>query len=414
MGEMTCSVAERHAMSRITVPALRSFQNGVELYQIAIPLRDFRQLSIKVEPFRIEFTEQFALGKLTRDEYLKQQGYQRSVERNRANRFATYLSSPTAISPTVLLINDRNGACTFDEEAGQLTIDTEKALYIYDGQHRKDGYLLALSQKRELAGFPVFAVITGNVSKRVEMEQFRVINGTQKGVKTNLVIEIMTLIDPNAETVDLKEAKKIACNHAMHECNDSDDSPWSGVIIAANQAKVKKSEINSDPTLEGKRLLGSRSFIDSLTSVYDFLNQMGFKGIATNKAQERGAVIAEIVIEYWDAIKTLMPEPFENPSKYMLQESAAAIVALHKILVYLMSVMYEARRDWSAKEFQVMLQDCDWFTQSDYWEKGYRHGDHYVEGGEASVFSGGGGGAEKLYQKILESLRDSARKPVAV
>ena len=93
------------------------------MYLVAIPAATLKTLRLKVEHFDSTLIERFRSNEITKEEYLAQQGYQRTVDNNRANKFAAYLQQETAISPTVLLLNDRDGSCQYDEETGMLTFD---------------------------------------------------------------------------------------------------------------------------------------------------------------------------------------------------------------------------------------------------------------------------------------------------
>ena len=366
------------------------------MFLVAIPIKSLRQLDIQVERFDASLFDQFRNGHLTAEQLLQKQGYQRLVEKNRVNRFAAYLKQDSAISPTVLLINDRDEGCKYDEATGELTFDTKVALFIYDGQHRKDGYIKALLEQYKLADFPVFAVITSAIDKRREMEQFQVINGTAKGVKTNLVIEIKSALHQDVIGTNPKDAKKIACNHAMHSANFREDSPWRGAIIMASQSKVKKSEIEDNPELENQRILGSTSFIESLGPIYDYLLQHRMWGGGENtELESRGERMADIVIEFWKAVKELMPSPFDVPKDYLLQK-AIGCMSLHRVLQHLLGVMHMARREWTAEQFQVMLEPSAWLTQADYWEAKDSEASNYAGASRAS--------AEKLAGEIIDSL----------
>ena len=272
-------------------------------------------------------------------------------------------------------------------------------LYIYDGQHRTKGIEKALSLKADLADFPVFAVITAELPKLKEMTQFKVINGTAKGVKTNLVIEIMTAIQTEETEVSAKEAKQIACNHATHEINRREDSPWKGMVALANTAKPKRSEINVNPELEHQRIIGSQSFLRSLQDLYDYLEANKWpnvkKGVlkTPGSLEERGRKIADIVIEFWKAVRDQMPEPFESPDEYLLH-SGLGVNAMHTVLASLLGDMYTGRRAWVANEFLTMTQESEWFSDASQWEK---------ENGEAATYSGFGG-MDRLSAVIIESL----------
>ena len=386
-------------MSVITLPVLRAVQNGHVMFLVSIPAAKLKQLNLKVERFDSTLVERHRGGEITDEEYLDQQGYQRTVDNNRANKFAAYLQQDEAISPTVLLINDRNGACTYDEKTRMLTFDTKSALFIYDGQHRDKGLEKALSLKADLADFPIFAVITFQLPKMKEMTQFKVINGTAKGVKTNLVIEIMTAIQTEEAEVSVKDAKQIACNHATHEINRREDSPWKSMVALANTAKPKKSEINVNPDLEHQRIIGSQSFLRSLQPIYDYLESNKWPTVRNgtlktpSSLRDRGKKIADIVVEFWQAVQSQMPEPFETPEDYILHGSLGVNV-MHGVLASVLGDMYTGRRQWVADEFVTMTGNSEWFTDASQWEK---------NGGEASTY-GGYGGMDKLEAVIIESL----------
>src|SRR5687767_10357937 len=100
---------------RYSVPAVRAVQNGQELYLLFLPAKTLNALPIQVE--------QFDPDKPYDD---PEQGYQRSAEKNRARRFARYLGAPDAISPTAIMLNDRNSQTKYDPKTGMLTFDSEK------------------------------------------------------------------------------------------------------------------------------------------------------------------------------------------------------------------------------------------------------------------------------------------------
>ena len=231
------------------------------------------------------------------------------------------------------------------------------------------------------------------------MTQFKVINGTAKGVKTNLVIEIMTAIQTEETEVSVKDAKQIACNHATHDINRRDDSPWKGMVALANTAKPKKSEINVNPELEHQRIIGSQSFLRSLQPIYDYLESNKWPTVRNgtlktpSSLRDRGKKIADIVVEFWQAVQSQMPEPFETPEDYILHGSLGVNV-MHGVLASVLGDMYTGRRQWVADEFVTMTGNSEWFTDASQWEK---------DGGEASTY-GGYGGMDKLEAVIIESL----------
>jgi DGQHR domain-containing protein len=386
----------------VRVLALRCRQNGADIYQCVIPLRDFCQIQRKVEPFDSDLKELFFHEKIQVEEYLKQQGYQRSLEMNRVHNFRKYITSPHALSPTAILLNDRGGAVIFKEETsignigfGYLEVNVGIPLYECDGQHRDAGYVEAIAFGLP-EDFPILVNITTGLSKALEMKQFGTINDEQKGVKTNLLIDLMTLQDPkgqgeNNQPIKPKEFRKIACNQAASRCNSSKSSPWFGVLRGTNEKRPTKKEIDANPSLISSRLLGLDSFRESLEPVYSHL-QNYYGGL--HDADQMGEKIANVVINFWSAIRQLMPAAFEDPTKFVLPKSTGCYT-LHKVLPDLLRRMYLGRREWTTEEFVTMVKECNYFTNSDFWKS---------DTGEASV-TAGKSAFDKLAKRIIDALQ---------
>ena len=118
---------------RYSVPAVRDVQNGQEIFALFLHADALSVLPIEVE--------QFDPDKPYGD---PDQGYQRSAEKNRARRFARYLEMAKAISPTAIMLNDRDCTTEYDAKTGMLVFDTDEGpIFNYDGQHRKLGYNMA-------------------------------------------------------------------------------------------------------------------------------------------------------------------------------------------------------------------------------------------------------------------------------
>src|SRR5437868_7394369 len=100
---------------RYSVPAVRAVQNGQEIFLFFLPAKTLNALPIQVERFDPD--------KPYDD---PEQGYQRLAERNRARRFARYLDTAKAISPTAIMLNDRNQQSKYDPKTGMLTFDSDK------------------------------------------------------------------------------------------------------------------------------------------------------------------------------------------------------------------------------------------------------------------------------------------------
>src|SRR5688572_12300876 len=128
---------------RFTVPAVRAVQNGHELFQFFLPASVLKDLPITVERFDPDKPYDHP-----------DQGYQRAPENNRARRFSRYLERADAMSPTALMLNDRNAVTKYDAKSGELIFDTAKGpIFNYDGQHRELGYRFRLDGDSSFGGF---------------------------------------------------------------------------------------------------------------------------------------------------------------------------------------------------------------------------------------------------------------------
>src|SRR5437868_8959424 len=157
---------------KYSVPAIRRVQNGQEIFLLFLPAKILNGLPIQVEKFDPDKPY---------DDH--SQGYQRAAERNRARRFERYLETHNAISPTALMLNDRDSQTKYDERKGELVFDSEKGpIFNYDGQHRQMGYQFRFEASADFGDFPIPVVMTRGMSKLTEMLQFQTINSTAKGV----------------------------------------------------------------------------------------------------------------------------------------------------------------------------------------------------------------------------------------
>src|SRR4051812_11212398 len=214
-------------LMRYTVPAVRAVQNGQELFQFFVPAKTLKDLPIKVERFDPGLPYDDA-----------DQGYQRAAERTGARRFARYLEAADAISPTALMLNDRNSQTKFDAKKGELTFDTDKGpIFNYDGQHRELGYGFRFDEESSFGEFPIPVVMTRGMDKVTEMLQFRVINSTAKGVQTALVNAILAKHQATEgdSVIPGSAQRSVVCYKVTEAVNNDPNSPWHTLISLPNQ-----------------------------------------------------------------------------------------------------------------------------------------------------------------------------------
>jgi DGQHR domain-containing protein len=371
---------------RYSVPAVRAVQNGQELFLFFLPAKTLHALPIQVE--------QFDPAKPYDD---LDQGYQRSAEKNRARRFARYLEAAEAISPTALMLNDRDSQSKYDPRKGELTFDSENGpIFNYDGQHRALGYRFRLEGDESFSEFPIPVVMTRGMGKLSEMMQFRTINSTAKGVATALVNAILAKLHATEgdDSIDTSNQRNVVCYKVTEALNNDPESPWHLLIALPNQNQWAKRDIAEDITREHTRVIKANSFVDALRPVYDYMTMLKFAaGI-----DERAEWIAVVVNEFWSALKEKLPEAFERANDYALFKSGG-VGPMHIVLRDLMVKMHTGHRKYVKGEFLAMIEGSDLLNNAEFWKSDNDDG--------ARIYSGKANWPD-LSKKIIRDIEDGA------
>ena len=371
---------------RYSVPAVRAVQNGQELFLFFLPAKTLDALPIQVE--------QFNPDKPYDD---PDQGYQRLAEKNRARRFGRYLQAPDAISPTAIMLNDRNSQSKYDPKKGELTFDSEKGpIFNYDGQHRDLGYRFRLEGDESFAEFPIPVVMTRGMEKLTEMMQFRTINSTAKGVATALVNAILAKLHATEgdEAIDANAHRNVVCYKVTEAMNNDPDSAWHLLIALPNPSQWTKRDIAEDPTREHTRVIKANSFVDALRPVYDYMSMLKMAATIDERAEE----IATVVNEFWSALKERMPEAFERANDYALFKSGG-VGPMHLVLRDLMVKMHTGHRKYVKDEFLAMMEGSDLLHNAEFWQSDNDDG--------ARIYSGKANWPD-LAKKIIRDVEEGA------
>lgn len=369
-----------------SVPAVRAVQNGQELFLFFLPAKILKALPIQVEKFDPE-----------KPYDNPDQGYQRAAEKNRARRFARYLEAADAISPTAIMLNDRNSQSKYDPKNGTLVFDSDKGpIFNYDGQHRQLGYQFHLEADESFAEFPIPVVMTRGMEKLTEMTQFQTINSTAKGVPTALVNAILAKLHSTEgdEAIRARDHRNVVCYKVTETLNNDPDSPWYQRIALPNQNQWTKREIAENPTREHTRVMKANSFVDALRPVYDYTAMLKM----ASTIDERAGEIASIVNEFWSAIKEKMPMAFERPHDYALFKSGG-VGPMHLVLRDLLIKMHTGHRKFVKKEFLAMLEGSDLLASPEFWQSDNEDG--------ARIYSGKANWPD-LAKRLIRDIEDGA------
>ncbi len=369
-------------MSTLRIPVIKVSQDNKGLFISKMRVEDLRKYTVvdRYDP------------KLEIDD--PRQGYQRSAE-SRYKKFANYLlKSEYPFCPTAILLSARDYDLKYDPKTSTIELNSDMKLQIVDGQHRERGYSFAIYEKNaeELIGFETPIIIMYGIDKITEMKQFAIVNGTQKKVRLDLVNMILTQITEKEGTknINKRELARVVISRTVEELNNNEKSPWLDKIIMPNERAFTKKEIAEDPSLKNKKIVLATSFMTSLKPIYAYLGEHLFlKG----DPKEQARAFSEIMIEFWNAIKSLVPEAFEKPSKYVIQKTPG-LFSLHTICKTILPRLHMARRAWIEFEFKNLLQYSESLSSPEFWD---------ADEGEAAKYGSMKGFAE-LASIIQEEL----------
>jgi len=376
-------------MKKITLPAIEIKQDGTRLLltrMMAGELKDFT----RVDPF--DHTKSF-------DD--PTQGYQRPAEGARIKKFAGWLkreseSGPVRI-PTAILLSARESDVVLSPN-GTITLKDSNKLPLVDGQHRERGFRYAINDKglTQFADYEVPVVIMMDIDKLGEMKQFKIVNGEQKSVRTDLVNMILTQLVEREGEGSVKETDlwKVAASHVVKRLNEKSDSPWFDRIVMPDQNTYSKEQINERLELRHRRIARATSFITALKPIENYLNEIN---PGHQSAQQRTDALYSVVDAFWRALRTMNPVCFEEAADYVMLKTPG-IFALHRLCLNLMKDMYRGRRDWTEVEFKHMLEGCTEVSDPKYWAVGSDESDR----GEAAKY-----GSMKGFSELAELLYES-------
>ena len=167
--------------------------------------------------------------------------------------------------PSAILLGARSHL-RYDSVSKTLELPQDQSLRVIDGQHRLAGLRYAIEEKGN-DGLPYMEVpvVIIEVKSRVEeMEQFRIINGTAKSVRTDLVNSILTAIsqEEGEDAIPDKDIWKVIVTRVVDELNRRDDSPWKEVLLMPDEVGMAHAP---------HKVIRATSAMTSIRPVYEWL-----------------------------------------------------------------------------------------------------------------------------------------------
>lgn len=250
-------------------------------------------------------------------------GYQRIPEEGRFSEgrgsIVRYLMKEIGCFPTSVLLNVR-GELAFEEDddlgwcaLGELDIGEER-LWLIDGQHRVEALKRAIERNADFEGYPVVVSILRLPKRFDELMLFYIVNRRQRSVPTDLAYRHLQrmLWEKGTEWLYELEGRRgvrlgLATEVVDYLCEDQ-RSPWHRRIRRVSEPR-REEHIIQDKAI--------------IRSVAEVLKEKVFEGMRVSE-------LADLLIDYWNAVARVYPASFEEPQSHTLL-GTPGIFALHKL-----------------------------------------------------------------------------------
>lgn len=284
----------------------------------------------------------------------KDQGYQRMPLEGRKRKIAKYLENyENPILPTNILINSRSPLDFKDKKGvGELIINSYPC-WIVDGQTRIEGFKYAINEMKlnDILEYEMAVTLLSNYELYDELEQFFILNSTQKRVSTDLAqrlkLEIAKSDPQKYETLGMGEMWELRALKVIDPLNTKSESLiWQGRIRLPN---TQKSPIN---------IISQNSFVKSLKPL--------FKGGVLENIKPDSSY--EIIKNYWGALKRMFPDAFSKSKEYVIQKTPG-VFSLHDLANKVLNMLKFQNKEFSEENIYKILIKAfeDEQQESDFW-----------------------------------------------
>ena len=317
-------------------------------------------------------------------------GYQRKISPARAREFSKFIRQNDSISPLSILVNVREKNLSYDN--GYLEISDDANFWIVDGQHRVEGLNFAIEKDSKYENFEVPIIIT-NLEQFNEATNFLIINKTQKGVRSDLAERFLHRY---VKKLGSPAVKKLLDEGIMKTIMKGYDWKPKAIDIVDNLNKTNgpwKNKIRSPNDTKGETLVNQKSFTDSLEVL---LRDDFFKRLDAD-------TLTKILINYWEAWKEVIPEPFEEPDNYVLLKTTGVFV-VNRMLPFISDFATDknGNRVLQKDKFVEVLDNMSTAKLADYWHK---------KGGISGIVGAGKmGTSQKTFKTVQEFIEDEIFK----
>lgn len=347
----------------IKLNVLKVSQNtkkGQAIYIASVPVGNL----IDEAYFKIHWWKKEKMG-------TKDQGYQRVPMEGRKRKIAKYLETYShPIIPNSILISSRDNILEFKPKTGnfgELTVEPYPC-FIVDGQTRVEGFKHAKKEfKLNIDEFEMPVIFLSGYPLIEELEQFFILNSSQKRVSTDLAQRLKLELAKNDQKKfedlgvgEMWELKALKLIDLLNQKNDS--LVWNGRIRLPN---TQKSPIN---------IINQNSFIKSLRPLY---KGGVFENIKLDSAYE-------MLKNYWEALRFIYVDAFSKPKEYVIQKTPG-VFSLHDLanLVF-KNIMLQQKEYSKSNMVEILDQAFKDNQKKDY----YWHSDNYLGAAAAGSMKG--------------------------
>jgi DGQHR domain-containing protein len=296
-------------------------------------------------------------------------GYQRPLNEKRIGEGAWYLIEGEAIFPTSVLLSVRGEGAVFHEETsvdgitlGTLDVPDEQAVFVIDGQHRKEMLEEAIRRgERVLEDYQVPVTILLAPEKFEEMRAFYLVNSRAKSVPTDIadrllqrayrerggvwLLEHESPSDKKAEKSLMQGRATMAVDYLRQHC-----PVWQSMIEVPGEEKPSRHAVRQH-------------------TIVSSLLEGPFKESTFTRLDDQA--IGELLDRYWRALAQVFNEAFAEPENYSIRRTPG-LYSLHMIFPDIFERCREMR-DYSEEKIVEILRGMN--LDSNFWHKDADVGD---------------------------------------
>ncbi len=294
--------------------------------------------------FKINWWEKEKMGS-------KKQGYQRHPAEGRKGKIARFIEkSESPVFPSSILACS-HAPIEFNNKNGEIALDAYP-MWIVDGQTRIEGFRHAVEylKLKEVLDWEMPILFLSGFSPIEELEQFYVLNSTQKKVSTDLGQRLkMELARDNRQRFELlypKDLWELKALGVVDLLTSGSENPWIGRIRFPNSSK-------------GTAIVSQNSFVTSLRPLCK-------TGIL---ADEKPDEIYKVLKTYWRAMMRVFPGAFDIPRDYVIQKTPG-VFSLHNLANTILTRAIRDKIELSEYNLANLLRRCfDEDINDDFWRK---------------------------------------------